>query len=242
MTLDDAILADVEAARAALDELEDRAFDARARFHREVRRLHGAGGSLREIAAALGLSHQRVHQIVGEDGVVEVEAASREVAVLPGALVVAPPGADPGGGGAGAGPGAGFGTGTAAGGGPGGGAGGGPGGGTRPVMVRRTTRLRCAFCNAGRSDTARMVAGPGVHICQQCVADAAGVAATRRPARGPRQVTLRDAMAEPHACRFCGRTPAQVAGMVAGGRGRICADCLRLAADVLGAGSPPDPR
>jgi hypothetical protein len=41
---------------------------ARAEFHRAVRRLHLTGVSLRELAAALGLSHQRVHQIVEAAG------------------------------------------------------------------------------------------------------------------------------------------------------------------------------
>ena len=41
---------------------------ARADFHRAVRRLHLHGASLRELAASLGLSHQRVHQIVESAG------------------------------------------------------------------------------------------------------------------------------------------------------------------------------
>jgi hypothetical protein len=64
MTLDEAAL---KAAREAREELLVRQRDAeRARvdYHHEIRRLHAAGGSLREIADALGLSHQRVHQIV----------------------------------------------------------------------------------------------------------------------------------------------------------------------------------
>ncbi|MGH3072312.1 MAG: Clp protease N-terminal domain-containing protein [Gaiellaceae bacterium] len=40
---------------------------AQADLHHAIRRLHAAGGSLREIADELGLSHQRVHQIVGAD-------------------------------------------------------------------------------------------------------------------------------------------------------------------------------
>jgi Clp amino terminal domain, pathogenicity island component len=42
---------------------------ARADYGHAIRRLHAEGGSLREIAESLGLSHQRVHQIVeGEEG------------------------------------------------------------------------------------------------------------------------------------------------------------------------------
>jgi predicted transcriptional regulator len=40
---------------------------ARSDFHHAIRRLHAAGATMREIATAFGLSHQRVHQIVGED-------------------------------------------------------------------------------------------------------------------------------------------------------------------------------
>jgi Clp amino terminal domain, pathogenicity island component len=41
---------------------------ARSDYHHTIRVLHGAGGSLREIADELGLSHQRVHQIVDVTG------------------------------------------------------------------------------------------------------------------------------------------------------------------------------
>jgi Clp amino terminal domain, pathogenicity island component len=42
---------------------------ARADYGHAIRRLHAEGGSLREISESLGLSHQRVHQIVeGDEG------------------------------------------------------------------------------------------------------------------------------------------------------------------------------
>jgi len=41
---------------------------ARAEFHRAVRRLHLRGASLRELADAFQLSHQRIHQIVEAAG------------------------------------------------------------------------------------------------------------------------------------------------------------------------------
>lgn len=51
-----------------LAEAERQALLARAEYHTAVRRLHLGGASLREIAEALSLSHQRVQQIVSAAG------------------------------------------------------------------------------------------------------------------------------------------------------------------------------
>lgn len=51
-------------AAARLAEAEREAVRARSEYHSAVRRLHLAGASLREIAEALAVSHQRVQQIV----------------------------------------------------------------------------------------------------------------------------------------------------------------------------------
>src|SRR5437879_6846212 len=61
----------VEKARAAgakLADAERQVETARTEYHTVVRRIHLAGGSLREIAHALDLSHQRVQQMVGNAG------------------------------------------------------------------------------------------------------------------------------------------------------------------------------
>jgi ribosomal protein L24E len=68
MAVDPDLLNEAKIAEADLIEAEHAAGVARAEFHRNVRRLHLAGASLREIATALGLSHQRVHQIVEAAG------------------------------------------------------------------------------------------------------------------------------------------------------------------------------
>jgi len=68
MAVDEELLAAARAAEARLVDAERAADIARAEFKHAVRRLHLAGGSLREIADALGLSHQRIHQIVEEAG------------------------------------------------------------------------------------------------------------------------------------------------------------------------------
>jgi hypothetical protein len=64
MTIDTGLLAAATEAEERLIEAEHSAEVARAEFHRAVRRLHLSGASLRAIAEELGLSHQRVHQIV----------------------------------------------------------------------------------------------------------------------------------------------------------------------------------
>lgn len=68
MPIEAELLAVATDAEERLIEAEHKAEIARADFHRAVRRLHLSGGSHREIADLLGLSHQRVHQIVEEAG------------------------------------------------------------------------------------------------------------------------------------------------------------------------------
>jgi len=64
MTLDEKVLAEAKDVRARLVELESQTAHTRVDYHHAIKKLHAAGGSLREIAEALELSHQRVHQIV----------------------------------------------------------------------------------------------------------------------------------------------------------------------------------
>ena len=66
--MDAKLLAEAKQAQERLIETEHDAEVARAEFHRAVRKLHLHGSSLRELASALGLSHQRVHQIVEAAG------------------------------------------------------------------------------------------------------------------------------------------------------------------------------
>ncbi|MEV6239594.1 ClpX C4-type zinc finger protein [Lentzea sp. NPDC051838] len=64
MTLDEELLATARKAGTLSAAAQDQADIAKAVYHHSVLRLHRAGGSMREIAEALKMSHQRVHQIV----------------------------------------------------------------------------------------------------------------------------------------------------------------------------------
>jgi len=67
VALDDEILREARQARERVLAAQHDLDVARADYHHAIRALCAAGGSLREIADALGLSHQRVHQIVEEE-------------------------------------------------------------------------------------------------------------------------------------------------------------------------------
>jgi hypothetical protein len=212
--LDDAILREAREARDRLIGLEREADLARVSYQHAIRRLHAGGGSLREIADALGLSYQRVHQIVD---VGAGKGSIRSSAAKPG---------------------------------------------------------RCSFCDRSQAQARKLIAGPGVVICDGCVSLAleavdSGEAGSPGPARlvaaspaGPAGPTGAEAR-----CHFCGKRGDQVSGIAvapdrrvvtgkpgraggagvpgrAGGAGvpgrrrrgappSICAECLDLCGEIL---------
>jgi Clp amino terminal domain, pathogenicity island component/ClpX C4-type zinc finger len=72
VSVDERLLREARETRDRLLELQHEAERARADHHHAIRRLHAAGASMREIAEGLGLSHQRIHQIVDAGATPEV--------------------------------------------------------------------------------------------------------------------------------------------------------------------------
>src|SRR5712691_1495165 len=68
LMLDPRLCEQARAAAGQLLEAERQVRMVRTDYHTAIRRLHLAGGSLREVAEALSLSHQRVQQIVDGAG------------------------------------------------------------------------------------------------------------------------------------------------------------------------------
>lgn len=168
MALDDRLLHEARAAASRWSETLDQAELAKADYHRAVRQLHLAGGSLREIAEALDLSHQRVHQMVEEAGGTagwkprqkagaDISCSFCGATKLEVTRLVA-----------------------------------GPGvficdgcvtlsgqvieearslsaGRSHLDPVSPTSAFTCTFCDRPAGDTERLIAGPGVRICDQCV-------------------------------------------------------------------------
>ena len=93
--------------------------------------------------------------------------------------------------------------------------------------------LRCSFCGRDGLQTDRLIAGPGVFVCRECVDDAGLLLAGEEPesteAADPLTlVTDREAAT----CGFCGRPGAEVEQLVAGPDTAICAGCVELCGQI----------
>jgi transposase-like protein len=153
MAIDERLTAQALAAAAAIRTRQGELDAARADFQRAVRALYLDGASMREIAEALEISHQRVHQLLDL------------------------PGRDRG---------------------------------------RKRTELDCTFCGSSSKEVQKLIAGPGVYICDECV--------TRMRHEEPAPDGTK--------CTFCGknsRAPVAPANVAA----TICPDCLDLCDEIL---------
>ena len=76
--------------------------------------------------------------------------------------------------------------------------------------------LHCTFCGQSQHEVRKLIAGPGVYICNGCIDGAA----------------ITDG-AQDERCSFCGKSRAQVAGLAAGPDVHICAECLELCREIV---------
>jgi hypothetical protein len=154
MNINTRLLDNARDAGARLEAAERQVEAARAEYHALVRRMHLAGATLREIAGELGISHQRVQQMVDGAG----------------------------------------------------------GSWWRRIWRSRnaTQNLVCTFCERPDSEVAKLIAGPGVFICDRCVSGAqTGMGLAR--------------------CAFCHKRRARTTP----DHRRICGECLAVCRQIL---------
>ncbi len=155
MPVDQNLLSEATAAAGRVTELEDQLEGAKADYRRTVRRLHLAGASMREVAEALGISHQRIHQIIEDGGVRRWRRRRRQ---------------------------------------------------------EPSTQRVCSFCGSPQQQVRKLVAGPGVYICDPCILAAVGVTVSGRPAKDP---TLQSVPTSSQlVCSFCGKERIQLQALV----------------------------
>jgi hypothetical protein len=195
MGLDPELVREAERAKEQLAVAQHAAYRAKADYHQAIRRLHAAGGSLREIAEALRMSHQRVHQILDE----AAEPTRRRW--------------------------------------------------RREPQRRLGSPGPCSFCGRPHDVCAKLIAGPGVFICDRCVIQATRLAAgsaVEDQAEGPMRL---EAPGSPARCGFCNLESREVQHLVTSGLPvhagkfgnlpRICDKCRDLCLDILAETSSP---
>jgi len=79
MDVDESLLREANMVQEHLAALEAEIEHKRVEYYQVIRRLHAAGLSMREIADALDLSHQRVHQIVNGGGQMPASTPQRNL-------------------------------------------------------------------------------------------------------------------------------------------------------------------
>jgi rubrerythrin len=172
MVLDEKLIKKAKVAGEQMTEAEREAQKAQAEYHTMIRRAHLAGGSLREIAQALGVSHQRVQQIVQSAG------------------------------------------------------------GTWWGRVWKSRNARrdmvCTFCNRPPSELSKLLAGPNVYVCDECVqrAEATLKGTTHRAGF---VLAIRNSK---NRCSFCGkRGPDRP--IVETADAKICTECIGISRQIL---------
>ena len=189
VTLDPEVLREAREARDRALELQHEADLAQVGYQHAIRRMNAAGGSLREIAEALGISYQRIHQIVDV-------------------------------------------------------------GSGKGALKESSADLACSFCGAAQRQVRKLIAGPGVYICERCI-DLAHDVIDEGEERSNRWTRLVPESESEARCNFCGKAQREVAGMVlapdrqaAGKFGRSrrarrfpgvreCSDCLALCDQIV---------
>ncbi|MFL6145490.1 MAG: ClpX C4-type zinc finger protein [Labedaea sp.] len=183
MVVDEGLLRQARESGAQLSDALRQADVAKADYHHSVRRLHYAGASMREIADALELSHQRVHQIIEATGGTGGWKASRK-----------PEG-----------------------------------------------EMSCGFCGRCDAEVSKLIAGPGIFICDGCVALARRVA----DEAAPLDTLLAPIEPLPTGsrlkCSFCTQPNSRVSAVIAGNRLAVCPDCIQLCEEVLAAAGEAPP-
>ncbi len=92
-------------------------------------------------------------------------------------------------------------------------------------VPRLTTVVQCSACGRTRSESVRLISGPGLYFCYDCFQTAAG------------QLAPRALPADAVACGFCGqcRPPADVTSV---GSVTVCANCLSVMQHIFAEATP----
>ena len=119
----------------------------------------------------------------------------------------------------------------------------------------------CSFCGKRRLEVRKLISGPRVFICNECVVQCRQIIGPRPPSREADtsylERTTEDLPAQPQSddedvtaekkppdekhCSFCRKLKTDVAKLVSGPTVYICNECVELCEDVIAADPDLDP-
>ena len=105
-------------------------------------------------------------------------------------------------------------------------------GGEEPTTKKRSGSeiLRCSFCNRSQAEVRKLIAGPAVFICDECVVVCRLML---EPENGKEPAAEEPSGSEIPRCSFCNKSRAEVWKIIAGPDVFICNECVDICCDIL---------
>jgi ATP-dependent Clp protease ATP-binding subunit ClpA len=96
------------------------------------------------------------------------------------------------------------------------------------ILNEHGQMISCSFCGKRKDQVQRLIAGPGVYVCDECVAAFSKAPdEAEQEEKGPR-------------CSFCGKKQGQVRHLTVGPHGvNICSECIVLCQEIIAEEQPP---
>lgn len=88
----------------------------------------------------------------------------------------------------------------------------------------------CSFCSKKQAEVEKLIAGPAVYICNECVDDCS-VALAAGESTG--RITMIASDAAEASCSFCGMRPSNDLGIAGVPAARICNQCVKICCEIL---------
>ena len=106
--------------------------------------------------------------------------------------------------------------------------------------------LRCSFCNKAQNEVRKLIAGPAVYICDECVEVCVDIMVDDTSAASPASADTRrwrsiaaDLTRKPAVCSLCGKSTFSEDVLPIEGCGMLCGDCADAVVDTIVRERPP---
>ena len=107
-------------------------------------------------------------------------------------------------------------------------------GGTAERTGRTSAGLRCTLCGLAQGNGRKLIAGPGVYICDLCIVLSDEVLRVGEQRANDRIQVVPVGLIEAETkCSFCGKKRAHVGGLASGSAVQICNECVDLCKEIL---------